>query len=178
MSADRNEWRTTPELFDAVNRAFRFNVDLAASDENHLCEKYFTAKSSAFLCYTQDVIGEVWCNPPYGKESAGQAGLLAWAKLCWRISHRETGRVVMLAPGDHGTQWYKWALDHCAIEIRLSPRVQFLPPDGVKPSSNPHPSTLFVFDGTNWPWHHSVLWNWKEEPLAECLGFKHSPIPL
>ena len=168
---DRNTWRTPPELFNAVNEVFNFGVDLASDNGNYLCGQHYTSDYSAFLPKHYACIeSPVWCNPPYGTVISGQSGLWAWVKLCSTISKLHHVPVCMLVPGDHGTAWYQLALKLCAIEIRMGPRVKFIPPEEVVDSSNPKPSTLFVFDGTPWPWHKDFYWRWKEEPLAEVIG--------
>ena len=60
----RNDWRTPPELFRLLDMEFRFTLDAAADDENHLCEQYLTEAEDALSADVADHV--VWCNPPYG----------------------------------------------------------------------------------------------------------------
>lgn len=46
FSSDKNYWETPQTLFDELNEEFHFTLDAAASDDNHKCSKYFTAKNS------------------------------------------------------------------------------------------------------------------------------------
>ena len=41
----KDSWRTPPEVFDPLNAKFRFRFDMAASDVNALCRRYFTPYS-------------------------------------------------------------------------------------------------------------------------------------
>ena len=36
-------WATPQDLFDSLDAEFHFDLDPCADDENHKCEKYFTA---------------------------------------------------------------------------------------------------------------------------------------
>ncbi len=62
----RDEWCTPRWLFDRAADWFHlcFDLDAAASDENHLCAQYFTEQRSA-LDPAARWTGNVWCNPPY-----------------------------------------------------------------------------------------------------------------
>ena len=59
-------WRTPPDLYARLNEEFGpFNLDVAASDDNALCERYFTEEQDALI---QDWgAGVCFCNPPYSK---------------------------------------------------------------------------------------------------------------
>lgn len=62
--SERDDDRRTPRaLFDAFDREFRFDLDVAASHENALCSDYCTAEGNGL---TYSWVGRrVWCNPPY-----------------------------------------------------------------------------------------------------------------
>jgi len=42
MSSNTSEWSTPQDFFEKLNKEFQFDADVAASDENHKCEKYWT----------------------------------------------------------------------------------------------------------------------------------------
>ena len=42
FSSDKNFWETPQKLFDELDAEFHFTLDVAASDENHKCARYFT----------------------------------------------------------------------------------------------------------------------------------------
>lgn len=83
-----DEWETPQDLFNELDAEFHFTLDVAASDENHKCARYFTKDQDGLL---QDWSGEiVWCNPPYGK------GVIEkWVEKAYR-SCREDGTIVVL----------------------------------------------------------------------------------
>lgn len=65
FSSDKQTWETPQDFFNNLNRIFNFNLDSCAEHETAKVEKYFTVKDDAL---TQEWIGSVWCNPPYGRE--------------------------------------------------------------------------------------------------------------
>lgn len=42
FSSKSDEWSTPIDLFNALNSEFNFNLDAAATANNHKCDKYFT----------------------------------------------------------------------------------------------------------------------------------------
>lgn len=46
FSRKSDEYSTPAYLFEELNNEFRFNLDPCATDENHLCEKYFTIQDN------------------------------------------------------------------------------------------------------------------------------------
>lgn len=71
MSSDRMNWETPRYLFDYINGRFheeKFNLDVWASNENALCDDFFTEEDSALgrgnwsLFEKKTAFG----NPPYG----------------------------------------------------------------------------------------------------------------
>ena len=62
-----DEWGTPPKIFDPLNAEFQFTLDAAATDENALCESYYTLEEDGS---EQDWAGHtVWVNPPYDAKS-------------------------------------------------------------------------------------------------------------
>ena len=59
------EWSTPRDLFDELDAEFHFDLDVASTDENALCEKHYTKDDDGLA---NEWTGSVWCNPPYGRE--------------------------------------------------------------------------------------------------------------
>lgn len=53
-----DDFRTPTKFFDYYNRIFGFTVDVAASDENHKCERYYTVDD--------DGLSHSWGGRRYG----------------------------------------------------------------------------------------------------------------
>ncbi len=137
FSSAQHEWRTPPDLFAALDDEFQFDLDLAASDENHLCERYYTEARDAF---GQPWDGTCYLNPPYGR---GQSRWLAYAQLATLTHEAET--VVILIPARTDTAaWHDYAMH--ADEIRLiRGRLKFLDGTGALTAPAPFPSALIIY---------------------------------
>ena len=100
VEAQRNDWGTPPKVFDPLNEEFGFTLDAAASDENALCDAYYTKEDNGLI---QDWKGfSVWVNPPYDWKS-----LQAFTQKAMR----EVGNgvtTVMLMPSKTDQPWFHW----------------------------------------------------------------------
>lgn len=143
-------WQTPKFVFDYYDRRFNFGCDLAASDDNHLCEHYFTENSGddgmGALSATADDgcftfhDGGVWCNNPY-------SDITPWVHLCIKLSS-ETGKpFVMLIPADTSVKWFKLAFESCTECHFISGRLSFINAETQKPvNGNNKGSVVFIFD--------------------------------
>lgn len=104
-----DDWATPKELWRELNRQHAFDVDAAASQSNHLCNKWYgldhedpTRRNGL----AGDWDGEsIWINPPYGRV------IKDWTKAA--VEHyRNGGKVVMLLPSRTDTKWFH---EHCLI---------------------------------------------------------------
>lgn len=130
FSSKSNEWPTPQDFYDKVNGEFHFTLDVAATDENTKCIRYFTEETDA-LCMSWD--NElVWCNPPYGRT------LAKWVK---KASEALGGVVVMLIPARTDTRYFHDYI-YGKAEIRfIKGRLKF----GDSKNSAPFPSMLVIF---------------------------------
>lgn len=131
FSSQTHTWQTPPDLFDALNREFRFTLDAAASEENALAPTYFTEEDDAL---SKTWTGTVFCNPPYGP------GIGKWVKKCYEEAAKGV-IVVALIPARTDTDWWHryvmWA-----SEVRLiRGRLRF----SGSPINAPFPSCIVVF---------------------------------
>ena len=98
-----DDWRTPRDLFARLDDEFRFAIDAAASDENHLCDTYWTRETDALRQSWHGVAGPIWCNPPYGRD-IGQ-----WVRKA-ALAAQSGQTVVMLVFVRSDTQWWhEWA---------------------------------------------------------------------
>lgn len=136
----RDLWRTPKAVFDYYDKRFNFKYDLAASDDNALCETYFTESDNAFTCDHEGFNGSVWCNPPY-------SNITPWVCLCRDVSKWSNQTVVMLIPADTSVKWFKLAFDNCTECHFISGRLAFINEETGKPvSGNNKGSVVFIFD--------------------------------
>ena len=133
----QDNWETPPYLFKLLDKEFDFDVDLAASESNHLCEEYYTKENSGLDANLEGK--NVFCNPPYNE-------IEKWVKKCYEEGQKKGTIIVMLIPARTDTKYFH---TYCmnAFEIRLvKGRISFLR-NGKKPKSggNNHPSCIVIF---------------------------------
>ena len=61
----KDDWRTPRWLWDILNEQYRFEIDCAASEENHLCPLWIGAREGTqpVGLVSQKLCG--WVNPPF-----------------------------------------------------------------------------------------------------------------
>ncbi len=167
---DKDEWRTDPILFELCLREFNFNLDVAASDENHLCDTWYTKEDNALERNWGMLrrLTNAWCNPPFS---------LKHEFLNKGIEEHEKGtNTCFLVPGDAPeTDWWvetvydlNWMAGPKLVRPRfhvriLKPRVNFYTPDMKHIKGNNRPSALIIM---GWDLPPGIYtWYWKEEAL-------------
>lgn len=68
MTSKSDEWETPQKMFDELNKIYKFNYDLAANDQNHKLDNYFTLKENSLIQDWKSLDGWQWLNPPYGRQ--------------------------------------------------------------------------------------------------------------
>jgi site-specific DNA-methyltransferase (adenine-specific) len=145
--SNSDEWETPRDLFKALDDKIHFKLDACATDENHLCEKYYTLEDDSL---TKTWIDPTFVNPPYSNIRK----FIEKAFHSSRTNLVDDGiRVVSLIPARVGTlYWHDLIFGHAWIMI-LKGRLQFLnrtlpsyKGDETKTSSAPFPSAL-IFHG-------------------------------
>lgn len=135
FSSKSDEWETPQSLFDRLNKIFCFELDAAASDTNHKCEKYYTKEQNALNLPWGGY--RTWCNPPYGRQIGD------WVKKASETVEDNESCVVMLIPARTDTKWFHEyiAFNPRAHVIFLKGRLKF----GNSTNSAPFPSMIVVF---------------------------------
>jgi site-specific DNA-methyltransferase (adenine-specific) len=89
------EWSTQQNLYDELNKKYKFTLDPCCTKENAKCKKFYTKKENGLV---QSWKGErVFMNPPYGRV-IGQ-----WIK---KAVESEAKFVVCLLPARTDTKWF------------------------------------------------------------------------
>ena len=111
LTSERTDWETPRDLFERLDKFWHFDLDVAASDQNHLCDEYFTKETDGL---SQSWSGHrVWCNPPYGKQIAD------WVRKAYEETRDGTTAVVMLVPARTDTRWYHDYIQGKAAEVKF-----------------------------------------------------------
>ena len=133
MSSNSDEWTTPIELFDELHNRFIFDLDAAATDENHLLDRYYTKETDGLRQSWE--WRRVFCNPPYSK-------INLWAaKFCM-----EAGRarlIVALIPARTDTRWFQSIMESADKIVFLRGRLKF----SNSKNSAPFPSALAIWMG-------------------------------
>lgn len=151
-------WRTPPEVFNTLNNEFDFIADMACSNENTLCDIFFTEEEDSLSFdwahrlkppkYKHEY---VWCNPPYSNP-------MPWVKQAAQAQLHGLG-VVMLLNNDTSVGWFAEALKTVS-EIRhiiadetpegkreySSGRLDFIDHEGKPAKGNNKPQFVLVFN--------------------------------
>lgn len=136
----RDEWRTPSFVFAWANRRFGFGVDLAATDENALCDDWFTREHSAFFAPWHEFSAPGWANPPYSNIDPWLHKAVDEARAGF------TSVFLVLAP--NGEERYgKYVLGVASELIFITGRLAYLTPDGRPVSGNTRGSCLVVYRG-------------------------------
>lgn len=129
-----HEWETPRELFDALDAEFGFGLDAAASDDNALCERYYTRRDNALWFNWDARGGAAWCNPPYGQEIA------RWVRKCYEQSQIGMVVVMLIPARTDTTYWHQYVMRAAEIRfVRL--RLRF----SGSSINAPFPSAVVVF---------------------------------
>lgn len=138
------EWRTPPDFFKQLDDEFHFTVDVAASDSNALCSRYYTKEQDGLR---QRWFREaVWCNPPY-------SNVYPWVQKARQSAGLLGATCVLLLNPCTDTAWFHdlvWdSKEHSprpGVEIRfLRGRLRFLDQYGLPGAAPRHPSMLLIF---------------------------------
>lgn len=135
FSSKSDLWETPKNLFEKLDEAFHFTLDVCAIPENAKCENYYTPEQDGLK---QPWDGVCWCNPPYGREIG------AWVRRAW-FGSAAGNTVVMLLPARTDTKWfhdYIYKKDRVEIYF-IRGRLKF----GKSENSAPFPSMVVIFRG-------------------------------
>lgn len=138
------DWGTPDGFLDflATRMNLRFDLDAAASNENHKAPCYFTEEDDGL---NQEWYGRVWLNPPYGRK------IPLWLKKCSQEIKREgVESIHVLIPARTDTKWFHDIVVRYASTVFLiKGRLNFKHPSNIPGANAPFPSMLVVFD--KWP---------------------------
>lgn len=134
FTSQKDDWETPKDFFEKIDAHFDFEWDLAASNSNNKCSKFFTKENSALKEDWGGLNGWLWCNPPYGKE------LRHWV----RKASESCANVVMLIPARTDTSyWHDYIFDKAKV-VFLRGRLKF-EINGEPKDAAPFPSALVIF---------------------------------
>lgn len=130
FSSKTDNWETPQELFDKLNKEFRFGFDVCADVDNTKCGINHYDKSEDGLIQDWSHTYSKWMNPPYGREIG------KWIKKA-----SENPMTVCLLPSRIDTKWFhEYILGKAEIRF-IKGRLKF----GGNKNSAPFPSMVVIF---------------------------------
>lgn len=131
----RDCWRTPDDFWNVLDKEFDFVADMAASRDNAKCPNW--CRDALNIDWSTS--GWNWCNPPFSQTRT-------FVKKAFSEYEKHGARSVVLVSNRITDQ--RWFTEHivsnCAIGF-VSPRVHFVPPNGIKKSSPTFGTMLLVF---------------------------------
>lgn len=117
---DRQKWQTPDYLFNWLNDQFGpFTLDVAASEKNARCERYFTEEMNA-LKQVVNFGEKCFLNPPFNNIKP----FIEW--LLWQRDNMRAEFTVVL-PSDLSTSWAELCINNASQVIHVtSGRVHYV----------------------------------------------------
>lgn len=153
-TGDRDCWATPPDIFAKLHARYSFDVDVCATADNAKLPRYITPQQDGLLATWS---ARNWCNPPY---STGNVS--CWLSKAFREHQYNNSGTVMLLNYCCDAEYFQAYLPYFKI-VHITPRIQFVPPAGVKPSSNSKGQILAIIgiDET------ATWWNWRTDEWGD-----------
>lgn len=139
----KDDWQTPADLFKKLNSRFKFTGDACASDDNHLCDNFFTIDDSALEASWSELGPRVFINPPYSMTST-------FMGRCWgALRDRQVELVVAVVPSTCEVKWFhKYVLGKASEVWFTKGRVDFVNPDTqMSANGNVVGTAIIVWDG-------------------------------
>ena len=145
FSSKSDEWETPPDVYDRLHDEFDFEVDLAASTDNHKCDHWWAKDDDALVQTWHDGFSRGWLNPPYSR------GLCAKFIAKAAAERLQGFLTVMLLPARTDTKaFHAYIYDAKTWQSKPGVEIRFLPGRlkfGGSTNAAPFPSMVVVF----WP---------------------------
>jgi site-specific DNA-methyltransferase (adenine-specific) len=134
FSSKTDIWNTPKDLFDELNKEFKFTLDPCCLPDSALCENYFTPKEDGLI---QNWGGHTaFVNPPYSRNLIKE-----FIRKCWYEWKYNNVTSVMLIPAKTDTEaFHKYIYGQAELRF-IKGRLKF---SGCK-NNAPFPSMLVIF---------------------------------
>ena len=80
--SNRMDWETPQWIFSQLDEQYGFGLDAAASDENRLCERWYTESDDGL---TKKWSQNTWVNPPYARHVGDWVAKAAAEAEKWKV---------------------------------------------------------------------------------------------
>lgn len=144
MSFDKDTYRTPRPFVEYYERLYAFGVDLFASDENYLFNRYYTKQNSFLDAPASDVAKMTcWANPPYSRPKI-------YVKKMVEVFNEVDCTIVALLPIDFSTEWFELVLKNATeIHYIVGGRIPFIHPVTGKGEKIMRGNMVAIFDSAH-----------------------------
>lgn len=140
FSSKNNNWETPQGLFNKLNGEFNFVWDLAANKSNAKCEHYFSLLDNALDHDWSNLKGNLFLNPPYGRD------IKYWVMKAAKTKLDKDQKLVLLIPARTDTSyWHDYIFNQAEIRF-IRGRIKF-EQGGEQIGAAPFPSAIVVYKG-------------------------------
>ncbi|MDB0438420.1 adenine methyltransferase [Clostridioides difficile] len=137
FSSKKQTYETPQELFNKLNKCFKFDLDVCASHETAKCDSYFTLETDGLI---QKWEGNCWMNPPYSREQ------IKWINKAFEETKNNYCIVVCLIPARPDTKvWQDIIFNYASFICFIKGRLKF----EASKHFAPFPSALVIFGDLN-----------------------------
>jgi site-specific DNA-methyltransferase (adenine-specific) len=126
-------WETPQGLFNQLNKAFIFSLDVCATSKTAKCEKYYDVSTNGLI---QNWDSCCFMNPPYGREQ------IKWIHKANSEYLKHSSTIVCLIPARPDTKtWQEIIFKNARAICFIKGRLKF----GDSKDSAPFPSAIVIF---------------------------------
>jgi len=142
-SSSRQDWGTPPAFMRWLkqNRNWSPDLDPAASSENAKAPIFYDGSSEDEDGLLQPWFGNVWLNPPFGRE------ISQWMNKCAsEIQKEEVQSIYALVPARTDTKWFHdIVIPSCYLCYLIKGRFNFRFDEAIPGANAPFPSMLLLW---------------------------------
>lgn len=137
----QDNYRTPDYLFNYYHNRYHFICDVAASDEDHKCDVYYTKQQNGLY---QPWYKSNFGNPPYSRKNGNK--LYDWAKKAL-IEYKNGNISVLVFPLGFTASWFNELVFALARVELPDERINFINPITGKPDKQPRNDNMIIIYG-------------------------------
>lgn len=186
----RDTWATPHSFYAVMDHLFHPSIDVCAMPTNSKCQTFiappnFESSASEVKFITGRTLAGVdamktswagygsvaWCNPPY-------SDIMPWMDRASEMT-KEGVTTIMLSHHGLATKWFHKHASQVAGLWILTPRINFIAPEGINGEGNQRDSLLWIFSAvpvrppSESPYQVATSrFNWLEYGLKHINGWK------
>ncbi len=117
LSSNSDEWGTPQELFDYLDKKYKFELDPCATSKNKKCGFYYSKKEDGLLRIWNNY-KSAFCNPPYSE-------LKKWVKKAYEESIKGMLVVMLITARVDTAAWHDYIFPYAKEIWFIRGRLKF-----------------------------------------------------